>query len=95
MHVAKITVRRRGVSGDTDPKDRAVCTVDNSPVFNYNELLEPPQERSSSETEYEKNSALQQCIRQVVPGELFVKARGGEIVFAAGYVSYRSCLEMV
>ncbi|KAI0328058.1 hypothetical protein GY45DRAFT_1282616 [Cubamyces sp. BRFM 1775] len=80
---ARITIRSRETCAD------AVCTVDNSPEFDYDDSLEPVQHPPPESTQATEDSAAQPLTRQVVPGELFVKVRGGEVVFAAGYHAIR------
>lgn len=77
----------------TKKKKYASCTVEMSPLFDYTDKLEPcPEDYNASPFDIMK-SKKKPYARYVKPlecGELFVKTRGKEMVFAAGHVSLAS-----
>ncbi|KAI0350820.1 hypothetical protein OH77DRAFT_1008886 [Trametes cingulata] len=68
------------------------CTVDDAPEFDYEESLEPPPEGRSGDNHdamKSRGSPYARYLKPLQPGELFIKARGKEVVFAAGYHAVR------
>ncbi|KAI0325881.1 hypothetical protein GY45DRAFT_1259994, partial [Cubamyces sp. BRFM 1775] len=76
----------------TDKKDYVTCTVDDSPPFDYTEGLEPvPADYQPNLYDKQKASgkSYSRYLKPLESGELHVKARGKEIVFACGYHAVR------
>lgn len=77
--------------GGTKGKDYQSCTVEtSSSLFDYVDNLEPCPENyqaNSHDVARSKNEEYARYVKPLQSGELFVKTRGKEIIFAAGYVS--------
>ncbi|EIW60877.1 uncharacterized protein TRAVEDRAFT_71124 [Trametes versicolor FP-101664 SS1] len=79
--------------GGTKGKDYQSCTVEtSSSLFDYVDNLEPCPENyqaNSHDVARSKNEEYARYVKPLQPGELFVKTRGKEIIFAAGYHAVR------
>ncbi|EIW53681.1 uncharacterized protein TRAVEDRAFT_174501 [Trametes versicolor FP-101664 SS1] len=79
--------------GGTKGKDYQSCTVEtSSSLFDYVDNLEPCPENyqaNSHDVARSKNEEYARYVKPLQSGELFVKTRGKEIIFAAGYHAVR------
>ncbi|KAL7281918.1 hypothetical protein ACG7TL_003385 [Trametes sanguinea] len=72
----------------TKKKSYTTCTVDTGELCDYQESLEPvPEDYSPDKADLSKakGKPFARYLKPLTSGELFVRARGKEIVFAAGY----------
>ncbi|KAJ2991476.1 hypothetical protein NUW54_g8181 [Trametes sanguinea] len=76
----------------TKRKDYVTCTVDDRSAFDYREDLEPiPKDYVPNHFDARKarGKAFAKYLKPLADGELLVRARGKEIIFAAGFHAIR------
>ncbi|OSD00095.1 hypothetical protein PYCCODRAFT_1394003 [Trametes coccinea BRFM310] len=82
----------RAFAVGTKQKDYVTCTVDERSVFDYKEQLEPVPEGyqpNLHDIGKARGKEFARYLKPLADGELAVKARGKEIIFAAGYHAMR------
>ncbi|OSC99552.1 hypothetical protein PYCCODRAFT_1446678 [Trametes coccinea BRFM310] len=85
---ASLQIFPRAFAVGTKKKNYVTCTVDDSARCDYQDNLEPMPEGfipNKYDLQKSKGKAFERYLKQLKAGELFVKARGKEIVFAAGH----------
>ncbi|KAH9853346.1 hypothetical protein C2E23DRAFT_728878 [Lenzites betulinus] len=79
----------------TDAKEYITCTVDSRETFNYRDELEPcpsdytPSEYDVSRADKKPYTSSKRYLKPLEAGDLLVKVRGKELIFAAGYHAVR------
>ncbi|KAH9849989.1 hypothetical protein C2E23DRAFT_735966 [Lenzites betulinus] len=89
---AHIEIFPRAFALGTSNKAYITCTVDQAAPFDYNPSLEPIPEGYISNTfdaSKSKGKPFEHYLKPHEAGELFVKSRGKEIVYACGYHALR------
>ncbi|KAL7282532.1 hypothetical protein ACG7TL_004003 [Trametes sanguinea] len=85
---ASLQIFPRAFAVGTKKKNYVTCTVDDSARCDYQDNLEPMPEGfipNKYDLQKSKGKAFERYLKPLKAGELFVKARGKEIVFAAGH----------
>ncbi|OSC97864.1 hypothetical protein PYCCODRAFT_1471507 [Trametes coccinea BRFM310] len=89
---ARLALFPRVFATGTKQKDYVTCSVDARSVFDYHEDLEPVEasyEPNRFDAAKARGKSYARYLKPLSDGELVVKARGKEIIFAAGYHAIR------